>query len=264
MTPARGRYHRRVASLPVRAQTDPASLAALLDEARDGPPRGSAPHRARRSRVLSPRRDRVPGRGPAGRRGAPVLDRGRGRTPSPGVALRGGRRPARRRDRPVRWRRRHRGRADDRAHPDEQDPRDRSGEPLRRHPAGRHQHRPQGRGRGRGAVLRPGPGELRDLFDRRQPRHERRRAVLREVRADAGLRARPRGRAGRRDRHPDRWQEREGRRRATASPTCSSAARERSASSPRRRSASARRPRRGRRCWPSSTPSKAPATPSPR
>ena len=76
----------------------------------------------------------------------------------------------------------------------------------------------QGRGRGGGAVLRSGPGELRDLLDRRQPRDERRRPVLREVRPDPRLRPRPGGRAGRRDRHPDRRPERQGRRRICPDP----------------------------------------------
>ena len=48
--------------------------------------------------------------------------------------------------------------------------------------------------------------------------HERRRAVLREVRPDARLRARAGGRPGRRPRDPDRRQERQGRRGLRADP----------------------------------------------
>ena len=45
----------------------------------------------------------------------------------------------------------------------------------------------QGRGRRARPVLRARSGELRDVLDRRQPGHERRRAVLREVRPDPRL-----------------------------------------------------------------------------
>ena len=72
------------------------------------------------------------------------------------------------------------------------------------------------RGRRGGPVLRSGSGELRDLLDRREPRDERRRAVLREVRPDPRLRPRAGGRPRRRPRHPDRRQERQGRRRLRA------------------------------------------------
>ena len=64
-----------------------------------------------------------------------------------------------------------------------------------------------------GLFYPPGPGQLRDVLDRRQPGHQRRRPVLREVRPDARLRAGAGGRDGGRDRHPDRRQERQGRRR---------------------------------------------------
>ena len=67
-------------------------------------------------------------------------------------------------------------------------------------PARRHQRPPQGGGRRARAVLRARPGELRDVLDRRQPRHQRRRAVLREVRRDPRLGPRARGRHGRRRR----------------------------------------------------------------
>ncbi len=39
-----------------------------------------------------------------------------------------------------------------------------------------------------GLFYAPDPGELRDVLDRREPGHERRRAVLRQVRPDARLR----------------------------------------------------------------------------
>ena len=69
-----------------------------------------------------------------------------------------------------------------------------------------------------GLFYAPDPGELRELLDRRQPRHERRRPVLREVRPDPRVGARPGGRARRRDRHPDRRPERQGRRRVCPDP----------------------------------------------
>ena len=69
-----------------------------------------------------------------------------------------------------------------------------------------------------GLFYAPDPGVVRDVHDRRQPRHERRRAVLREVRRDPRCRARPRGRDGRRHAPPARRQERQGRRRLRADP----------------------------------------------
>ena len=67
-----------------------------------------------------------------------------------------------------------------------------------------------------GPLLPARPGQLRVLHDRRQHRHERRRAVLREVRRHPRRGARAGGRHGRRPRHPDRREEREGRRRLLA------------------------------------------------
>ena len=91
-------------------------------------------------------------------------------------------RSPRRRDEPVGRRRRRRGWPDGLAHADEPGPRDRRGEPRRRRAAGRGQRGPQeGRRRAR-ALLCPGPGELRDLHDRRQPCHQLGRALLRQVR----------------------------------------------------------------------------------
>ena len=62
------------------------------------------------------------------------------------------------------------------------------------------------------------PGQLRDVLDRRQPRHERGRPVLRQVRPDARLGPVARGRHGRRRGDPDRRPERQGRRRLLADP----------------------------------------------
>ena len=63
--------------------------------------------------------------------------------------------------------------------------------------ARRDQRRPVARGRRRRAVLPAGPVLVGAVDDRRQPRHQRRRAVLREVRRHGRLRPRPRGRARR-------------------------------------------------------------------
>ena len=73
-----------------------------------------------------------------------------------------------------------------------------TGESRRRRAARDHQRGAQGGGREGGALLRPGPGLVRDVLDRRQPRDERRRPVLREVRPDPRLGAVARGRHGRR------------------------------------------------------------------
>ena len=62
-----------------------------------------------------------------------------------------------------------------------------------------------------GPVLRARSGELRDLLDRRQPRDERGRPVLHQVRPDARVGARARGRDGRWHGAADRRQERQGR-----------------------------------------------------
>ena len=111
-----------------------------------------------RPRGVPARRDRVPERGAA--RGGRVSgdDRGgRGAPPARERAPRAGR-AARRGDGPVRRRRRHRGRAHDRAHAHGPHPRDRSRQPVRRHPAGRHQRRPEGRRRrARACSIRPDP-----------------------------------------------------------------------------------------------------------
>ena len=62
----------------------------------------------------------------------------------------------------------------------------------------------------------PDPSLVRDLLDRRQRRHQRRRPVLREVRRHHRLRARPRRRARRRHPRAPRRQAGQGRRRAVA------------------------------------------------
>ena len=142
-------------------------------------------------------------------------------------------------------RRRDRGRSHDGLHRDGPDPRDRQGEPRRGRPAGGHQRPAQGGRRGRGPVLPARSGQLRDVLDRRQPRDECRRPVLRQVRPDARLGHVARGRDGRRHGHPDRRPERQGRRRLLADAPVRRAARARSRSRPRRRSSSGPRRRRG-------------------
>ena len=62
----------------------------------------------------------------------------------------------------------------------------------------------------------PGPVVVRDLQHRRQHRHQRRRAVLREIRRHHRLRARAAGGAGRRDRGAPGRPAAQGRRRAVA------------------------------------------------
>ena len=69
-----------------------------------------------------------------------------------------------------------------------------------------------------GLFYAPDPGELRDVHDRWQPGHQRRRPVLREVRPDPRLRPGPGGRAGRRHDPADRRQEHQGRGRLLADP----------------------------------------------
>ena len=102
---------------------------------RHAPPRPAAPHRPRRPRVVPSRRDRVPCRGPPARRGpAHRDDRGRRARPPLRRARRAGR-AARCRVRPVRRGGGHRGRADDRLHTDDPDPRDRPREPARSRPS---------------------------------------------------------------------------------------------------------------------------------
>ena len=72
-------------------------------------------------------------------------------------------------------------------------------------------------GRRRARPLVPArPVVVRDLLDRRQRRHQRRRPVLREVRRHHRLRARPDRRARRRDRGRARRAAAQGRRRAVA------------------------------------------------
>ena len=109
-------------------------------------------------------------------------------------------------------RRRSRRGAHDRVHAHEQGARDRSREPRRGRPARDHQRRPQARRRQARAVLSAGSRLVRDVLDRREPRHQRGRPVLREVRADARLGARARSRPRRRHGDPDRRPERQGRR----------------------------------------------------
>ena len=106
--------------------------------------------------------------------------------------------------------------------------------PGRGRRAGRVQRRGQG-GRGRARPVVPArPVVVRDLLDRRQRRHQRRRPVLREVRRDHRLRARARRGAGRR--HAGDRSAGSGSRTSPGSrcSSCSSAARAPSASSPGR------------------------------
>ena len=118
-------------------------------------------------------------------------------------AVRGLRRPrcparaARRRHRPVRRRERRRRLRRARPVADDRGQGGRPRQPRLRRRAGHRQRRPQG-GRGRaGAVVPARPGQRAVVDDRRQRRHQRRRAVLREVRRDPRLRARPARRDGR-------------------------------------------------------------------
>ena len=120
--------------------------------------------------------------------------------------------------RPVRRRQRHR-----RLHPaqpreDEPGPRDRRRQPDRRHPARHLQRRPVPRGRRAGTVLSARPVELGVLLDRRQHLDQLRRPVLRQVRRHDRLRARPRGRAGRRRDPAHRSSHGQGRRRLRPDP----------------------------------------------
>ena len=101
-------------------------------------------------------------------------------------------------------------------------------------------------------VLRARSGELRDVLDRRQPGHERRRAVLRQVRPDARFRALARGRDGRRHGHPDRRQEHQGRGRLLADPPDRRVAGDPRAHHRGDPPAAPDARRRGRRCWRSS------------
>ena len=75
------------------------------------------------------------------------------------------------------------------------------------------QRRGEGGGREHGPLVPARPVVVRDLLDRREPGHQRRRAVLREVRRDHRLRARHRGRAGRRSGGAPRRPHDQGRRR---------------------------------------------------
>ena len=222
--PTRTPGDRRIGSM-LRPCPDPPA-GRPVDSARDDrsargrhhrpPPGDPAAHRRDRPRGVPPRRDGLsPGRTPAGHRLPDHHGGSRGprpdrcRTPGPG-------RPPRRRDGPVGWRRRHRGRPDDGLHRDGQDPRDRPREPGRGRPAGRHQRPSQGRRRRRGPVLPARPRKLRDVLDRWQPGHQRRRPVLRQVRPDARVGPLARGRDGRRHGNPDWWPERQGRGRVLA------------------------------------------------
>ncbi len=174
------------------------------DTARD-PARGARPrdpgrpagHRPRRGRLAVPRRGRV-GPGRCGRGGAAGAHRGRGRARRARLRRpRGARRAPRRRHRPVRRRQRRRRLRRARPVPDERGPRDRPRQPDRGRRAGHRQRRPQG-GRRRARPLVPArPGQRALVDHRRQRRHQRRRPVLREVRRDPRLRARPAGGHGR-------------------------------------------------------------------
>ena len=142
-----------------------------------------------------------------GRRAGPAG----GGPPGPGRARAARARAERRRGRRRRW-------PDDRLHPDGPRPRDRPRQPGRGDPAGRRQRGPQEGRRGRGPVLRARPGQLRDVHDRRQPRHERRRPVLRQVRRDPRLGPRAGDRDGRRVGRPARRADDQGRRRVRPDP----------------------------------------------
>ena len=96
---------------------------------------------------------------PTGRRARPAVRR-----------VRRPDRPAWRGHRPVGRRGRHRGRADDRVHAHGPGARDRPRQPHGHDPARDHQRDAQGRGRRARPVLRPRPGVVRDVHDRRQPR----------------------------------------------------------------------------------------------
>ena len=102
-----------------------------------------------------------------------------------------------------------RGVGDRRLHPaqpreDARRPRDRRRQPDRRHPAGHLQRRPVPAGRRARAVLPARPVELGVLLDRRQRLDQLRRPLLRQVRRHHRLRARARGRDGRRRDPADR------------------------------------------------------------
>ena len=108
------------------------------------------------------------------------------------------------------------------------------------------------------------PVVVRDLLDRRQRRHQRRRAVLREVRRDHRLRPRPRRGARRRHARHARRQADQGRRRALAGQAVRRQSRGRSASSPGRSCGWCRRRCRRRRWWrrsPRSWPRPRPSSP---
>ena len=89
---------------------------------------------------------------------------------------------------------------------------------------------------GAGPVLSAGPLQLRLVHDRREPLHELRRPVLRQVRRHHRLRAGPGGRARRRAGAAHGAAHGQGRRRLRPGPAVRRARRAPSASSPRRRS----------------------------
>ena len=175
-------------------------------------------HRPGRPRGVPTRRDGLSARGPPAGSRPPGRDgTGRGAR-APVRRARRADRPPRCGDRALGRRRGDRGCAHDRVHAHEPRARDRRGEPDGHDPARHRQRGPQGCCRGPRPVLRAGSGQLRAVHDRRQPRHQRRRPVLRQVRRDARCRPRPRGRHGRRDRPAPGRQERQGRRRLRAHP----------------------------------------------
>ena len=135
----------------------------------------------------------------ASRHGVPVVPRGAG------SGLSGG---------STRGRGRHRAqpRADARGH-------DRRTHPRRRGPARRAERRGEASRCRRGTVVPAGSVLVRDVLDRRQRRHQRRRPVLRQVRRDHRLRARHAGRSGRRHGLAARRSAAEGRRRTVADQT---------------------------------------------
>ena len=93
-----------------------------------------------------------------------------------------------------------------------------AGRPARRRPARRGEQDAARRRRRARAVLSAGPVQLRLVHDRRQPLHQLRRAVLRQVRRHHRLRARPGGRARRRAGAAHRPAHGQGRRRLRPGP----------------------------------------------
>ena len=130
----------------------------------------------------------------AARHGVPIVPRGAGSGP-------------------VRRRHGRRRRPDARDHEDGSDPRDRRGEPGGRRPARRHQRRPRAAAAEHGLFYAPDPAsfEICTIGGNLAENSGGLRCVKYGV--DPRRRPRPGGRARRRQRHPDRWPDRQGRRR---------------------------------------------------